>query len=520
MNVVREQLPESRVTLDIQTDEQEFEKALERAYRKVVQQVRLPGFRPGKAPRKIIEQLLGREILVEQADRDLLDPLYQQALEREELTPVSEPEVEIYQPEPLAFKVTVQVYPAVTLGDYQAIRIEPRHIEIGDAQIDEALDRLRAQHSPWVEAPADEAEGAEPRPARLGDRVTLDVEVKHGDEQYREPLRDGQFVLGQDNLFPRLRDAVVGMRAGESRELQISFAEDDQQAEPDMRGKTLDYQVTLKQIEEQRRLPFDDDFASTVTNGRTTSFARLRRDLERDLRRVEREKARNEVSGEAIAALAAGTTLELPPALIERQLDSEIEELRTHLTQNHGQTLETHLRLENKTLDQLREELQPEATRKLRNSLVLRELATREGISVSAGEIDAEIERLVGQGTDAEQMRQIYGSSYVRNLLETELFERKLLDRLIEIVTEGRGAFEPPADPAEDAAEEPEAAPIEATATPAGATADEVATPDTDEPGILPADQQLPVQTAEAVAESETVAPAPTGEPEGEVARA
>lgn len=519
MNVAREQLPESRVTLDIQTDEQEFEKALERAYRKVVQQVRLPGFRPGKAPRKILEKLLGREILVEQADRDLLDPLYQQALEREELTPVSEPEVEIYQVEPLAFKVTVQVYPSVTLGDYQAIRIEPRHVEIGDAQVDEALDRLRAQHSPWVEARA--AEDAESRPARLGDRVTLDVEVKHGDEQYREPLRDGQFILGQDNFFPQLRDAVIGMRAGESRELQINFAEDDQQAEPDMRGKTLDYHVTLKKIEEQQVLPFDDDFAGTVTNGRTTSFARLRRDLQRDLRQVEREKARNEVSGEAIAALAAGATLELPPALIDRQLDSEIEELRTHLSQNHGQTLEAHLRLENKTLEQLREESRPEATRKLRNSLVLRELATREGISVSAQDIDAEIERLVGQGTDAEQLRQIYGSSYVRNLLETELFERKLLDRLIEIVTEGRGAFEPPADPAEEAEAEPEeGALVEATATPDSTADSEAATPDTAEPGILPTDQEVPVHTAEAVAESETVAPAPTGEPEGEVARA
>jgi len=125
VNVAVERLPESQILLDITTDEQEFAKALDRAYRKVVTQVRLPGFRPGKAPRRVIEQMLGREMLVEQADRDLLDPLYQQALEKEQITPVSEPDVEIYQAEPLAFKVTVQVYPTIDLGDYLDVRASP-----------------------------------------------------------------------------------------------------------------------------------------------------------------------------------------------------------------------------------------------------------------------------------------------------------------------------------------------------------------------------------------------------------
>jgi trigger factor len=121
VNVAVERLPESQVLLDISTDEQEFSKALDRAYRKVVNQVRLPGFRPGKAPRMVIEQMLGRDVLIEQADRDLLDPLYQKAIEQESLNPVGEPEVEIYQTEPLAFKVTVQVYPTIDLGEYQSV---------------------------------------------------------------------------------------------------------------------------------------------------------------------------------------------------------------------------------------------------------------------------------------------------------------------------------------------------------------------------------------------------------------
>lgn len=530
MNVVAERLPESQVVLDISTDEQEFEKALERAYRKVVTQVRLPGFRPGKAPRRIIEQLLGREILIEQADKDLLDPLYQKALEQENLTPVGEPEVEIYQVEPLAFKVTVQVYPVIELGDYQAVRVEPRSVDVTDEQVAETLAKVQTQHSPWEEP-------AEPRPVQEGDRVTLDVEVQEGDQQFREPLRDSVFTLGQDNLLPQLREALLGMTVGETQDVRIDFAEDDQQADVDMRGKTLDYRVTLKKVEQQRQLPLDDDFAGTASNGRYTTLAALRRAVRRDLLRAERQKARGEVSSEVIEAMAAAAAFELPAAMIDKQLDSQIEELRNHLAQNHGQTLEVHLRLENKTAEQLREELRPEAVRRLRNSLVLREIATRESVSVNPQDVDAEIDRLTGPNDPDGRMRQLYSSDYVRGLLENELFERKLVDRTIAIATEGRGPFTPPAEPGDEEDEDEDSelsAEAGAAADASAPTVDDatlaslvdahspdrsedeagdVVTPTTagaavaggESLGVMPSDQQMPVGVAEAVAASETV---------------
>lgn len=472
MNVVAERLPESRVSLDIRTGDEEFAKALDKAYRTVVRQVRLPGFRPGKAPRTIVEKMLGRGILVEQADKDLLDPLYREALEAENLRPVSEPEVEIYQTEPLAFKVTVEVYPDVVLGDYQTVRVEPRQIEIGDDQVEAALEHLKRQHSPW-QVPS------EPRPARLGDRVTLDIEVTEEGVPYREPLSGGKFVLGDDNLFPALRETILGMNLAEVKETRLTFAADDELAEADMRGKTLDYRVTLTEIEEQPLIALDDDFASLATSGRTTTIDQLRLDLRRELRRVEREKARTDVGSQVINAMAATATFDLPPAMVERQLDTEIEELSNQLKQRNGQTLEAYLRLEDKTLEQLREEMRSEATRRLRNSLVMREIATREAISVSAQDVDAEVDRLVGDTDDAGNMRQIYGSPYVRNILETELFERRLNERMIAIATEGRGPYEPPAEPDETASDD-EVIDLTAAAveTVTGVTAPDAATPD------------------------------------------
>jgi trigger factor len=444
VNVAVERLPESQVVLDITTDEQEFEKALQRAYRKVVNQVRLPGFRPGKAPRFVIERMLGREVLIEQADRDLLDPLYQQALDQEQINPVGEPEVEIYQTEPLAFKVTVQVYPTIDLGGYQEVRVEPRPVAVTDEQVEEAIERLRSNRSPWNEL-------AEARPAREGDRVTVDVELweKGADEPYREPITDSTYILGKDNLFAQLRDALIGANAGDIQSVEIEFAEDDETAEAGMRGKTMVYTLTLKKIEEQELVALDDEFASTASEGRATTVEALRNDVRKDLMRAERQKARNEVATEVVNAMSALATIDVPPVMVDKQVDSDVEDLRNRLSQEQ-QTLESYLRLKGQSEEELREELRPEAARRLRNSLVLREIATREGVSVSAQDIDAEIDRLIGTSENREQLRQIYSGNYIRNLLENELFERKLMDHVIGIATEGRGPADPPEEPEEE----------------------------------------------------------------------
>lgn len=491
MNVAVERLPESQVVLDITTDQQEFEKALQRAYRKVVNQVRLPGFRPGKAPRMIIERMLGREVLIEQADRDLLDPLYQQALEREDLTPVGEPDVEIYQTEPLAFKVTVQVYPTLDLGGYQEVRVEPRPVAVSDEQVEEALTRLRESRSPWREP-------AEPRPARDGDRVTVDVNLREAgaDQPYREPLIDSTYTLGKDNLFPQLHDALVGASVGDERTAEIAFGADEERAEAGMRGKTMLYTLTVTKIEEQELLPLDDDFAATASEGRSATLEGLRADIRRDLLRAERQKARTEVATEVVGAMGALATVDLPAVMIDKQVDSDLEDLRNRLSQEN-QTLEAYLRLKDQTEDELREELRPEAARRLRNSLVLREIATREGVSVSAQDIDAEIERLIGTSENRDQLRSIYSGNYIRNLLENELFERKLMDHIIGIATEGRGPADPP--------EEPEA-PAEAQVAEADArdAADVAAAESAGDGAIEAAFTEQPTVTSEAAEAGET----------------
>ena len=430
MRVTVEKQPQSSVTLDIAADDDEFGKAMDRAFRRVSQQVRIPGFRPGRAPRYIVEQRVGREAIVDEAQRDIMDKLYRDALEQESIVPVSEPDVDVYQQEPVAFRVQVQVYPQVELGDYQVARVESREINVTDADVQGVLDDLQKAHSVWVEP-------AEQRAPREGDQVIIDLTVTRDGEQFQEPLENGTFVLGESALFTEIEEAIKVLHPGESAEFDIAFAEDDEKASPELRGQSLHYQLTLDEIKERELPAVDDDLAKTVGDYETIDA--LRSSVRSDLLRNRAIEARNEVVNQAIDALAEGATLAIPPAMVDRQVDDEIERLRTRL-QQQGTSLEEYLRFSDKTLEQYREEQRGDAERRLRNSIVLEAFAKAEGIEVGEDDLLAEVDRLTAPSENAEQMREIYSSPYFRGLLVEELTNRRVTDRLIELVTEGRGA--------------------------------------------------------------------------------
>jgi len=430
VRVTVEKQPQSSVTLDIAADDDEFGKAMDRAFRRVSQQVRIPGFRPGRAPRFIVEQRIGREAIVDEAQREIMDKLYREALEQESIVPVSEPDVDVYQQEPVAFRVQVQVYPDVDLGDYQTARVESREVTVSDEDVQSVLDDLQRAHSVWVEP-------AEKRSPRAGDQVIIDLTVTRDGESFQDPLENGTFVLGESALFPEIEEAIKQLHPGEGAEFDIAFAEDDEKASPELRGKSLHYQLTLDEIKERELPGIDDDLAKTVGDYETVDA--LRSSVRSDLLRNRAIEARNEVVNQAIDAVAAQATLAIPSAMVDRQIEDEIERLRTRL-QQQGTSLEEYLRFSDKTLEQYRAEQRDDAERRLRNSIVLEEFAKAEGIEVGEDDLLAEIDRLTAPSENSEQMREIYSSPYFRGLLTEELTNRRVTDRLIDLVTEGRGA--------------------------------------------------------------------------------
>ena len=451
-----ERLPESRVQLEIAAEEEESAKAMQRAVRKVANQVTVPGFRKGKAPRVMIERAYGAEVFREEATEILMTDLYRQALEQEDLVPVGDPTVDIGSTDPLVFTVVVPVYPDIDPGNYRDVRVEPIDATVDEAAVDELVEALRKSHSPWID-PAGEGlqvgAGLELTPKtrhpREGDQVTIDYSVHDDEQTVEEPVVDAVFVLGESGLLEPIEDAIKGLRVGESTGFSVPFAEDDESIDDSVRGKTLSYTVTLKGLKERDLLPLDDDFAKTV--GDVDTMDELRRDIRDDLHQSRTSGARGQVLAQIIAGMAEGATIEIPEPMIDRAVEDELRQLRGRLAQQ-GVALDAYLRATEQTEDDLRAELRPAAGERLRNSLLLRAIAEKEEIAVSDDDLDTAVERMVRRAEEADrpqQAEQFARSEYVRDLLQSQYFERQLTERLIEIATEGRGsvvnAWEPPA---------------------------------------------------------------------------
>jgi len=425
-----ERMPESQVLLDIAAEDDEFAQAMDRAFRKVSRQINVPGFRKGHAPRFIIEQMYGREVFLNEAQQDLMDKLYREALQQEELVPVGSPDVELVELEPLNFKVTVSVYPEINPGNYQDVRVEPKDASIEPNAVDDVLDRIPKMQSPW-------ADPAEERNPREGDQVTLDLAVKEGDEEFEKPVEDAVFILGESNLFEQLRTEIEKLKVGETVTTDVTFDADDEEISERVRGKTLTYTITLKGLKERDLLPIDDELAQTVNE---TSLDELKKEIRNDLHSTKTNEARTEVVNEIINKIAEGATIELPAPMIDDVVTEDYNNFRMRLAQQ-GQSLEEYQRLVDKDETEMKEEIRPGSERRLRNSLLLREIANREGVEISDSDLDAEIETLVTASPDAERARELYREGgYFRRMLQNDLFDRRLTDRLIEIATEGRGA--------------------------------------------------------------------------------
>ena len=432
VRVTVEQQPKSSVTLDIVADDDEFKKAVDRAFRRVNELVNVPGFRPGKAPRQLVEQRVGRDLIVQEAHREIMDDLYRQALEQEDIVPVSDPDVDVYQDEPVGFKVTVEVYPKVNLGDYSGISVEPREVNAADEEIDDVIQNLRNQQSTWVEP-------SEPRSPVEGDQVILDFEVYEGDEEFHEPVVGADFVLGEGPLFKQIEEAVKYLQPGAEAEFDITFDEDDEEVPEQIRGKTLHYKVKLQEVKTRELPELDEEFLQSIGEDYET-VDDLREAIRKDLLQNKVQQSRDEFLNEAFEQFANLSNLEVPDGLIDSELDREFQQLGERLGQQ-GMSMDEYLRMTQKSADDIKSEMRPEVANRVRNSLVLEAFGEAEGVEVTDEDIDAEIDTMVGDNEQAEQMKELYQSDYFKNMLRSQLENRKITERLVEFVSGGAGAI-------------------------------------------------------------------------------
>jgi trigger factor len=425
------------------------------AYRHLAQRTKVPGFRPGKAPRHVIDRFVGRGSVLSEAIEHLVADGYDRALDQVDLIPIDQPQVDIDPAEvregaPARFTATVSVRPEVKLGAYTDYPFGLEVPEVTDAQVDELLEDLRAQQATL--RPVDD------RQAQMGDiaavryQGNVDGEPFEGGSSERMPL-----VLGEERLIPGFEEQVVGMRMGEQKGFEVTFP-DDYRAEP-LRGKRAHFEVTLLDLRERVLPELDADFARSVSN--VDSVEALRAEVADALRRRAEDEGRHRFADRIIEFATANATVELPEVMITNEIEIMRDELANRLAQQRI-GMPQYLELMKQTPEELEAELREPASRRVKTLLVLSAIAEREGIDAGDDEIAAETEQQLSRYGDQPRLREYLTSRRGRSYLRMTLRNRKLVDTLID---RALGSGDSPADPegAASQASEPPAAPAPAT---------------------------------------------------------
>jgi len=418
ISVAVERQPDSRVQLRVEAPASELETAVNAALRRLAARVRLPGFRPGKAPAAMVERALGWDAVRQEAVDAFVPELYTRALEQAGVQPVDDPQLDLEPVErgqPLIFTATVTVRPDVELGDYRSLRVDVPATEVTDDQVDEMIEELRRRNS--------ELRDVE-RPAQSGDvlRCTL-VMRRDGEVLSGEDEEDRDLDIDRERLLPGLADALIGLDAGAQRSFQLTLPEDFSREE--LRSATVDVDVSVSAVRERILPPLDDTLAALGEHG---TLEELRADYGTRLREVGAERDREALEAAALEALRDHVVIDLPESMVEREIDRQISDLDSRL-QSMGMPLERYLEYTGTTTEKLRGERREAAVQRIRLELALDELVKAEGLEVDEAAVVREEQRLAqGRKLTAQQRRRLHQGTHL------DLARRAAGERLVEIV--------------------------------------------------------------------------------------
>jgi trigger factor len=400
------QLDPTRVELEIPISDEDLEAARDQAFRHLVKRAKVPGFRPGKVPRGIFEQHYGRSLIEEHALDELVPRIYSQAIEELDLYPVANPDLELLPAEgegnPVRVKATVTVRPDITLGQYKGVEVPEERTTASDEEVDASLETLRRDAAILV--PVD-------RPIQMGDIATLDYEGRIAGEPFEGgKAEQSPTEIEEGRFIPGFVEQIVGLKAGETKDIEVKFPDDFPKAE--LAGKDATFTVTVHEVKERELPRVDDAFAERVA-GRPMTLLELKVDLRRRLDSLAEARARRTMSSKVLEKVLEGHDFPLPAVLVEREIDALLEDTRSWVARTYGGDAQTppdegeldrrwtaYLHDIGKSDAELRESFRHEAERRVKTSLLLAAVARAEGVEATREDIERELE------TMAEQYRQ------------------------------------------------------------------------------------------------------------------
>jgi len=426
---VTERLPKSQVGMTIEVPAEVVDATYDRVLNRLASRAKIEGFRPGKAPRALIESRIGPAALREEVVETMVPQVLQQALDEKSIDPIDNPDIEVLELErgkPAKLKATISVMPDVTLGDARALQVPPpdHSHEVTDEMVERRLEDLR---DPMAEITPVERE------VRQGDIAVIDIEVEvDGKVVESESRKSTEAEVRERVLLPELLEILPGTFTGETREAKVHFPDDN--SNPDLAGKDATIRVTIQGVKEKVLPPLDDQLAKSLTNGKQETADAYRSAVREEL--VESAAAITKLEREdaALKALVDASTVEVPEALVDRELTGQLETLERSLNRQ-GLKLDRYLQYLGKSVDQWMSDERPDAEARLKIDLVIREFARREGIEPSEEDTLKYVDEQAKDDPELKnQAGELKKSPSVRRYFTSRLRRRRVLERLLEVV--------------------------------------------------------------------------------------
>jgi trigger factor len=399
-------LPQSEIEILFELDPSEWGEFINEAAKELSREVKIDGFRPGQAPKNLVEQKVGLGKILEAAADLAVRQTWRDFVLEKNIEVIGAPEIQVLKvaaDNPFEFKAKVAVMPEVKMGDYQKIakKTKPRkkeEIKVEEKEVKEALNWLKKSRAKYITVS---------RSAQLGDRVEIDFKVKEngriieGGESKNHPL-----ILGEGRFVPGFEENLPGLKENEEKKFTLAFPADFKL--PDLAGKTLDFEIKMNLVQESQLPELDDDFAKSL--GDFSNLAVLQVNVQEGLS-VEKEQREKEIwRAKVLAEIVKDSQVELPEILIKSETEKMIQEFKASLVEM-GLEMEIYLQNIKKTLPELKEEWWPKAKERVRSALVLREIARLEKIDISPVEVEEEINKILARYPDSET---------VKNQIDTE----------------------------------------------------------------------------------------------------
>ena len=390
----------NRVKFTMDFTAEEFEAAVVKAYQDSKDKFNIDGFRKGKAPRSIIEKHFGEGVFFEDAINNLFQTAYPEALNELELEVIDSPQAdfsEIGKGKPLTITIDVDVYPVVEVKDYKGIEVEQVDPEVTDEDVDRDIEAMRKRNSRMVVAD---------RPVENGDTVILDYAGFVGDEQFKGGTAENQELkIGSGMFIPGFEEQLIGVKAGESKDVVVTFPEDYQTKE--LAGKEATFKCTVHEVKFEELPELDDEFAKDVSEFDT--LAELRDDARTRILESAKLQCENEAKDKVIAQVYENNKVEAPATMVADEMDRMIQELEQQM-RYQGLNIQQYLQFTGSTLDDFRKEIKPEAEKRVATRIVLRSIGDVEKVEVTDEDMDKELQRMSeAYNTDSENIKKMLG---------------------------------------------------------------------------------------------------------------